>query len=194
MTATTTAATTRDATTAATVTRLWPTGLVIGQIYLAGLLRDEELGNVAADGQQFELLATGSVIADRERLAAEFLSSMNALAAGQNAAPVTNVEVEVQVWRAGYDLPATAYAADFVGWCFLATSPAPEHSESGAIALTDPRAGSAMTAMPGLPWGRQVIVRPIAGAHVAVPGWLTCSVVPVETHQYAVVAVARSVR
>jgi hypothetical protein len=196
MTATSTAATATptDAPRAATVTRLWPTALVIDEIPLDGLLHDQELSDVPADGQQFELLAPGSVIADEARLVAEFLSSMNALAAGQNAAPVTAVEVEVQVWRAGYDLPVTAYAADFVGWCFLATSPAPEHSESGAIALTDPRAGSAMTAMPGLPWGRQVIVRPIPGAHVAVPGWLTCSVVPVEAHQYAVVAVARSAR
>ncbi len=55
------------------------------------------------------------------------------------------------MWRAGYDLPATAYAEDFVGWCFLASSPAPAHSESGAIAIADPRAGSALTAMPPAP-------------------------------------------
>ncbi len=31
--------------------------------------------------------------------------------------------------------------------------------------LTDPRAGSALTAMPGLPWGRQFVIRPAVGAH-----------------------------
>lgn len=178
----------------ATVTKHWPTPVVIDEIDLTGLLDDDAVAALHAAGPQFELIAPASVITGESALRAEFLSSMNALAQGQSTAPDTAVELEVQVWRAGYDLPATAYAADFVGWCFLATSPAPAHSESGAIALTDPRAGSAQTAMPGLPWGRQVIIRPVPGAHIAVPGWLTCSVVPVEAHQYAVVAVARSAR
>jgi hypothetical protein len=193
-TPTTATATTSAGTRNAAVTRHWPTPLVIDDVDLTGLLDDRRLSDVVADGPPFATMTACSVIADEAGLSAEFLASMNALAVRQGAEPVTKLELEVQVWRAGYDLPATAYAEDFVGWCYLATSPAPEHSESGAIALTDPRAGSAMTAMPGLPWGRQVIVRPIRGAHVAMPGWLTCSVVPVEAHQYAVVALARSAR
>ncbi len=180
--------------TQATVTRHWPTGVVIDDIDLAGIVDDRLIGDLPVDGVPFERLPPSAMIANQAALTAEFLTSMNALAQGQDAAPVEAVEWELEVWRAGYDLPATAYAADFVGWCFLASSPAPAHSESGAIAIADPRAGSALTAMPGLPWGRQVMIRPIPGAHAAVPGWLTCSIVPLETGQYAVVAVARSVR
>lgn len=178
----------------ATVSRHWPTGVVIDDVDLTGIVDDRLVGDLRADGVPFERLVPSAVIADQAALTAEFLTSMNALAQGQGTARVRAVELEVEVWRAGYDLPATAYAAEFVGWCFLASSPAPAHSESGAIAIADPRAGSALTAMPGLPWGRQVMIRPIPGAHAAVPGWLTCSVVPVEAGQYAIVAVARSVR
>lgn len=178
----------------ATVSRHWPTGVVIDDVDLTGIVDERLIGELHADGVPFERLPPSAVIADQTALTAEFVTSMNALAEGQGAAPVKAVELELEVWRAGYDLPATAYAAEFVGWCFLASSPSPAHSESGAIAISDPRAGSALTAMPGLPWGRQVMIRPIPGAHATVPGWLTCSVVPVETGQYAVVAVARSVR
>lgn len=180
--------------THATVTRYWPTGVVIDHVDLVGIVNDRLISDLRVDGASFERLPPCALIADQVALTAEFLASMNALAQGQGTAPVEAVELGLEVWRAGYDLPATAYAAEFVGWCFLASSPTPTHSESGAIAIADPRAGSALTAMPGLPWGRQMMIRPVPGAHLAVPGWLTCSVVPVETCQYAVVAVAQSIR
>lgn len=176
------------------VTRYWPTPVVIDDVDVTGIVDDGLLGELQADGVAFERLPPSAVIADQAALTMEFLSSMNALAQGQGTPRVQAVELEVEVWRAGYDLPATAYPAEFVGWVFLMSSPMPVHSESGAIAVADPRAGSALTAMPGLPWGRQVMIRPIPGAHAAVPGWLTCSIVPLEVGQYAVVAVARSVR
>jgi hypothetical protein len=46
--------------------------------------------------------------------------------------------------------------------------------------------------MPGLPWGRQFLVTPVPGAHAVVPGWLTCSVVPLEQRQHITVAAALS--
>jgi len=55
---------------------------------------------------------------------------------------------------------------------------------------SDPRAGSAMTAMPGLPFGRQFIVRPVPGACAVVPGWLTSSVIPLEPRQRITIAIA----
>lgn len=177
------------------VTRHWGTGVVIDALDLTGIMRGNlaDVAPVLADAS-FAQVPASSVIADEAALRAQFLASINALAAAQGAPAVEEVDLQVQVWRAGYDLPATSYDADFVAWCFLSTSPAPQHSESGAIAFADPRAGSAMTAMPGLPWGRQVMIRPTPGAHAAVPGWLTCSVVPVEEGQYALVAVATSAR
>ncbi len=177
-----------------TVSRHWGTGVVISDADLAGILRDDLAGAGGPSGAAFEQVPPSAVLADEEALKAQFLASMNAVATAQGTAAVEQVEIDVQVWQGGYDLPATSYPADVVGWCFLATSPTPQHSESGALALADPRAGSALTAMPGLPWGRQLMVRPTPGAHAAAPGWLTCSVVPVEEGQYAVVAVASSTR
>jgi hypothetical protein len=176
---------------APTVTRHWPTGVVIAEIDLAGIVAaDAPSQNVS--GPPLQLLDIDEAVADEAALTAEFLASMNALAQAAGTNPVERIELEVQVWRTGYDQPATSYAADWISWCFLATSPTPQHSESGAIALADPRAGSALTAMPGLPWGRQMMIRPTPGAHATAPGWLTCSVVPVEEEQFAVVAVASS--
>jgi hypothetical protein len=103
---------------------------------------------------------------------------------------VTGCRVEIQVWRDGYDQPAFSSQARYAGWTILAASPAPEHSESGCLAFADPRAGSAGTAMPGLPWGRQFLLTPVPGAHAVVPGWLTCSLVPLEHDQHITVAVA----
>lgn len=177
-----------------TVSRHWGTGVVISDLDLAGILRDDLDRIGGPTGPMFEQVPAGSVLLNENALKAQILASMNAVATAQGTAAVDQVDIDVQIWRRGYDLPATSYPADVVGWCYLATSPTPQHSESGALALADPRAGSALTAMPGLPWGRQLMIRPTPGAHAAAPGWLTCSVVPVEEGQYAVVAVASSTR
>jgi hypothetical protein len=178
----------------ATVSRYWGTGIVIGDVDLTGILRDDSDRVWGASGPAFERIRSGSFLADEAALEAQFLASMNAVASAQGSGPVERAEIDIQIWRGGYDLPATSYPADVVGWCFLAAGPPARHTESGALALADPRAGSALTAMPGLPWGRQLMVRPTPGAHAAAPGWLTCSVVPVEEGQYAVVAVASAGR
>ncbi|WP_207944484.1 hypothetical protein, partial [Actinomadura rubrisoli] len=51
-----------------------------------------------------------------------------------------------------------------------------------------------LTPMPGRPWGRHLMIRPLPGAHIAVPGWLTSSVIPVEHGQHVLVAIASTVR
>jgi hypothetical protein len=115
---------------------------------------------------------------------------MNDLARADGAAPVAELDITVQAWRNGYDEPAFATPARYAAWVYLAASEAPRHSESGCLAFSDPRAGSAMTAMPGLPFGRQFIVRPVPGACAVVPGWLTSSVIPLEPRQHITVVVA----
>ncbi|MDN3360127.1 hypothetical protein [Actinomadura sp. DC4] len=186
--------TTTSSTMPGTVTRYWGTAVAIANLDISGIIRPGLGDSFGPSGTSYEDVPISVVVADEQALREQFLTSMNALAQAQDAEPVANVDVTVHVWRQGYDLPAMAYQEDFVGWCYLATSPAPQHSESGSLSFADPRAGAAMTAMPGLPWGRQVMIRPRPGAHAAVPGWLTCSVVPVEHDQYAVVAIAKSAR
>jgi hypothetical protein len=175
------------------VERHWDTPMVIGSIDLEGMVREDWAADSFACGQAFEHLPIAAVIADEARLRSVFFVSFNELAQVQGHPPVANVGLEIQVWRHGYDVPAAAHAADFVGWCVLATGPG-QHPESAAISFADPRAGSAMTAMPGLPWGRPILLNPTAGAHAAAPGWLIWSIVPVERDQHVIVAVASSVR
>jgi hypothetical protein len=167
--------------------------MIVGDLPVDGLLRDS-IDQIGIDGDPFESIPAGHVVADETALKAALLASLNALAVAQGAASVAGAAIEVQVWRQGYDQPATGHSAEFVAWCYLAASAAPAHTESGALSFADPRAGSAMTAMPGLPWGRQVMIRPVPGAHAAAPGWLTTSVVPLERGQYAVVAIASSIQ
>jgi hypothetical protein len=174
-----------------TVTRHWKTGLIITQVDLAGIITTDPAAGTDGGGERCQVLPPGSVPGP-ELLREQFLASMNALAAAEDAPEVTGCQVEIQVWRGGYDQPAFSGQARYAGWTVLAASPAPGHSESGCLAFADPRAGSAGTAIPGLPWGRQFLLTPLPRAHAVVPGWLTCSVVPLEHGQHITVAVARS--
>lgn len=179
-----------------TVRQHWGTPVTVAKLEPAPVL-DPSAAGLAPDGPPLQILPADHVLADAAAVAEQFRASFDALAAAYPAdlAPsIGGVDIEVQVWRHGHDVPAAGHPADLVGWWVLAASPAPAHTESGAIAFADPRAGSAMTAMPGLPWGRQLMIRPVPGSHVAVPGWLTSSVVPLERGQHVLVAFASSVR
>lgn len=81
----------------ATVTRHWPTGVLIDDVDLTGIVDDRLISDLHTEGVPFERLAPSAVIADQATLIAEFLTSMNALAQGQGAAPVQAVGLEVQV-------------------------------------------------------------------------------------------------
>lgn len=175
-----------------TVTRYWKTGLIITHADLTGVITtDPAVTTDDSDGERCQVLPPGSV-PGMHLLEEQFLASMNALAAAEDAPEVTGCRVQIQVRRGGYDQPSFSVQARYAGWTILAASPAPEHSESGCLAFADPRAGSAGTAMPGLPWGRQFLMTPVPGAHAVVPGWLTCSVVPLEQDQHITVAAALS--
>jgi hypothetical protein len=169
-----------------TVTRYWKTGLIVTTADITGITAQAPEPDPAGDPR---LILPASSVTGMAGLEAQFLASMNQLAEADSAAPVTAVDVHVETWRNRYDLPAFACQGRYAGWTFLSASQ-PEHSESGCLNLTDPRAGSALTAMPGLPWGRQFVILPAAGAHAVIPGWLTCSIVPLEAGQQITVAVA----
>jgi len=177
-----------SARTAGAVTRYWKTGLVIGNLDLTGITAGPPDPDPAGD--RCLTLPPGAVTG-LQLLKEQFLASMNQLAEADGIPAIPAVGVDVQVWRNGYDLPAFASQARYTGWTVLSAT-TPGHSESGCLNLTDPRAGSALTAMPGLPWGRQFVIRPVPGAHAVVPGWLTCSIVPLEPGQQITVAIAVS--
>ncbi|WP_395106933.1 hypothetical protein [Actinomadura sp. SCN-SB] len=177
---------------AGTVTRHWPTPAIITSIELTGITGDG-LDRIGADGPPLEILPPGDVLDDIEELAAEFRASFTALSeVPMPAVEVGDVDLQIQVWRHGYDVPAAGHPAALIGWCLLAAGGTPGHAESGSLAISDPRAGSEMTAMPGLPWGRQIMTPPTPGAHLVIPGWLTHAVVPLERGQYVVAAFASS--
>ncbi|GGK70996.1 hypothetical protein Sme01_27140 [Sphaerisporangium melleum] len=167
---------------------LWGTRVIVDAINLRGIARDDM--SLPATGPICEDLPAHVVLTDQAALEKVFLARMSVLAGTVTGPPVTAVTVRIQGWREGYGIPAAADASAYIGWCCLAATPAPSTAESGCLSLADPRAGSDLTAMPGLPWGRQVLVKPMAGALTVAPGWLTHSVVPIEHGQQLVMAVA----
>lgn len=172
---------------AAAVTRLWRTPVIVGSVSLDGIT----IPVPAPGGPTTEELAIDPAsLAVLER---QFLRSMQQLADDDAAPPVPGVRVTVSAWRAGYDDAAFTAQCRYAGWTILAASCRPA-TEAGCLTFSDPRAGSAMTAVPGLPFGRQLPVRPAPGAHVVVPGWLTASVIPLQAGQAITVATAWSAR
>ncbi|MFI7642942.1 hypothetical protein [Nonomuraea sp. NPDC049400] len=173
-----------------TVTSHWGTAIVVDHIDVTGILHYVLPAGLGTGSIPVEEIPIDQVIADAEPLRVEFLASMNAIAEAHDEPPVLDLDLTVQLWQAGYDDPMISHPARIVAWCFLACSEAPPNTESGALAFPDPRNASSQTAMPGLPWGRQLMVRPVPGAHVAAPGWTTWAVVPLARGQYSLVAFA----
>jgi len=188
-----------------TVTRLWETACGVRRIDLATIIR---LFDIPLEGPQQEFLPLETALTDPDTLRAEFVSAMDELAQehglqggvpsyaatdemrlSETRRPDGTIKMTVQVWRRGFEVPQYASSSDLFGWCFLHATQ-PKHEDSGSVALLDPRAGSEGTAMPGLPWGREVTFRPSPGLLAVGPGWLTSTVRPVEDGQAVVVAVA----
>ncbi|WP_182907572.1 hypothetical protein [Microbispora sp. H13382] len=167
---------------------LWGTNVLVEEAELQDIVRPDV--RLSETGPICEDLDPALFVTDQAALEEMFLSGMNAVARMDAAPPVALVSVRVQGWREGHGIPAAADTSPYVGWCCLSATAAPSTAESGCLSLADPRAGSDLTAMPGLPWGRQVLVRPVPGALTIAPGWLTHSVVPIEHGQQLVVAVA----
>jgi hypothetical protein len=174
-----------------TVARLWTTPVIFDMVNLDGMVNPEL--TVDSAGPRLEYLPTHAVLLDMARLTKLLLTAFTVLAEADEAPPPRGVEVEVQVWRQGHDVPAASFAADYIAWLFVVSNPGPNR-ETGSLSLADPRAGSDMTAMPGLPWGRTVFTNPIPGGLLAHPGWVTSSIVPLAAGQYTVAVHASSVR
>ncbi len=175
-----------------TITRYWKTGIVIGILSPDGITAGCDPAAEAGDDRERLLSLPADSLPGLRALEEHMLATMNDIAVAEHAPSVSGVETGVQVWRNGYDQPAFACQARYAGWVILAASNAPQHAESGCLAFADPRAGSALTAMPGLPFGRQFLMRPVPGTYAVVPGWLTSSVVPLEACQQITVAAVTS--
>ncbi|MEU9662690.1 hypothetical protein [Streptomyces chartreusis] len=150
-----------------TVTGLWTTACGVRRMDVPSILRPFD---IPLEGLQREFLALDTALSEAKH-------------------PDGKVKMTVQVWRRGFELVHYSSSSDLVDWCFLHGTE-PRHQDSGSVALLDPRAGSEGTAMPGLPWGREVTFRPSPGLLAVVPGWFTSTVRPVEEGQAVVVAVA----
>lgn len=174
----------------------WGTPVAFATLDPGGLL-SPSAAEIGAEGPAEEILPPGEIITDLEAMAARFHRSFDALADSYGpelAPPVGGVAIDVRVWRHGYERPAARHSADLVAWWVLDAGPTHAPTGSGAIAFADPRAGSVTPGTPGQPWGRHLVVRPVPGTHIAVPGWLTHSVVPLKRGQHVLVAFASSLR
>jgi hypothetical protein len=174
----------------------WGTPVAFATLDPAGLL-SPAAARVGPDGPALQLVPAEEIFTDPAEATSRFRTTFDALTAefGQDLAPPANrIDVEVQVWRHGYALPAAGHPADMVAWWVLDAGSAPERAEAGALTFADPRTGSPLTPIPGRPWGRHLLIRPVPGAHIAVPGWLASSVVPLEPGQHVLVAFASTGR
>lgn len=163
------------------VQSLWTTQVIISQLEgVADWLRSDPRELLTAGSQYVELntdlLSVG--VDDLQKLWRRWFKQLGA--------EPSQLAISLECWGPGYEAPAVATRADLTGWLFLRGEP-PTHSDSGTVAVLDPRTASAMSAVPGLPWGRSLVLQPLEGALLIVPGWLTASVLPLEPGQTAVV-------
>ncbi|MGN5633249.1 hypothetical protein [Streptomyces sp. AC154] len=181
--------------TSHTVQHVWSTAVLVRELRVRSLIRESPT-RTRPDGQPHTQLPAEDLVHDISSLRGEILGAMQQLygratESGPRVRPVTGVDIVAEVWRAGYELPMMASEGDWLCWIVLEAS-VPQHEESGVIAVYDPRAGSGMTASPGLPWGRQLSLRPVQGLMAVVPGWLTSAVQPIEDNQVVTVLRASS--
>jgi hypothetical protein len=80
----------------------------------------------------------------------QFLTSMNALAAAEDTPEITTCQVEIQIWRDGYDQPAFSSQARYAGWTVLAASPAPSTSNQAAWPSPTPSNTASTSPSPSL--------------------------------------------
>lgn len=178
------------------VSRLWPTTIALAHVPVESHLAtdipavDQLAGTSASDA-----ISISQVVQDPEGLASLFVRSMQDLdLAGTSFAAEGAIEranLRAEVWGPGFAQPILTSPARYLGWYVLASSRS-EHVDSGTICVMDPRAGCDRTAVPGLPWGRHLMVSPKAGSFLVIPGWLTSSVLPFERDQFALVISASS--
>lgn len=168
------------------------TGLVhewVTQIAFAGLNPQNLLEPLpdwpegVATSQQLPIESIGQ----RDGIRSAFAEAAIALGSQTNeGCSISRIELRVERWRSGYEAPAITSDADYLGWLVVRGRVA-EHSDAGTIALLDPRAGSNMVAVPGIPWGRPLVIAPRSGNLVVHPSWIVCSVLPLDPGQEAVV-------
>ncbi|MGW2541296.1 hypothetical protein ACWC5I_10585 [Kitasatospora sp. NPDC001574] len=174
------------ATPTTTVTHRWETSLLVQEPDLDDILRPQV--NLLDQGTgPCTDLPLSAAVTDEDLLTGTLSVAMRQLqerdeARGVLTPPITGVTCRLMVLRGGHEAPVLDTPGSYTAWLFLQTI-APEHKDSGSLAIYDPRAGAAMHAVPGLPWGRQFTVRPRAGTLAVVPGWLTSALMPVEEGQ-----------
>lgn len=100
----------------------------------------------------------------------------------ENSTEYVLTTVKHETRQHGDEHTGLAAEGDISGWIVLDCSIYGE-SEAGSLQVIDPRAGSEMVAVPGLPWGRPLILAPKPGAFMVLPGWHIVSAVPLLPNQ-----------
>lgn len=180
------------------VTRLWPTPVVLARVPVepksgVGVPSLSSLFNLELPNED----SLARYVRDPDEVANLFLRAMQHLDAAADPdspirEPVSGTELNVELWPPGYENPVVTTTARYIGWYVLESTHS-EHVDSGTICIMDPRAGCDRTAVPGLPWGRHLMIQPVAGTFVVAPGWIMASVLPMERDQAALVVTARSI-
>lgn len=157
------------------ITPTWPTRVWVGQLDAQALRQVAAAADPTAEtdltGHQLD------AVADLE----------DTVASALNLRPGQQWRHRLSVWPAGWHRGMTYSRADVRALVIVASTPPPEHTESGMLSLHDPRVGADTVALPGLPWGRATKIPPVAGGAVAFPGWVGVSIAPLRgTHTMTV--------
>lgn len=142
-----------------TVQMLWPTPLWNGAVAL-----------------------TGSDDIDHPDRVREALQIGLAQTLSTGGTETSSIEVRIQrtTLHSETRIPIHSSRAELCAWIWIEEQGQPETEESGSIHLHDPRAGASLTVLPGLPWGRPIVLMPRVGTAVIWPGWLSWTLLPLS--------------
>lgn len=160
---------------------LWPTPVLLG------LLRTSQ----AASGPEYESLGKQSLLGPfsaHERLWMEqFLSYMRSL--GEQSPQPDGLRFELLEHRASGYTGMRWFSGIAQGLLVREASiRSPRVRQSGRLFLYDPRIGSGTAFVPGLPFGRPMVLDLKPGLSVFFPSFLRASFAPMEADDWVVVA------
>jgi hypothetical protein len=98
---------------------------------------------------------------------------------GATQEAMRDLPLKVARWLRGYAVPLSRTTQTW-RLIFCLEAPSPPVAESGALVLHDPRTGDANVSIPGLPFGRPLVLTPAVGLLLITPGWLALSVMPID--------------
>lgn len=160
---------------------IWSTHVAFAAFDAERIVTSALTERLATHSETYTALEAPEYLTDATELSDRFAWAASSIL-GLGSPTACQIQLSLELWGPGYEAPVLLGAADATGWAFLLGSPA-DHSDAGTVAVIDPRAGSNMVPVPGMPWGRPLVVAPVPGTLTTIPSWLMASVLPLDPNQ-----------